>query len=50
MSNDRLNEVKAGRYTHVLMSPEMALENTAKDPEFKKALALVVVDEVHLVL
>ena len=49
-----LADVRNGKYTHVLISPELAISDkfhaTAIDPVFKERLGLVVVDEAHLVL
>lgn len=49
-----LENTRAGLYTHIFISPELAstpsFRNLLKDPEFKKRLALVVVDEAHLVI
>jgi superfamily II DNA helicase RecQ len=48
-----LDQVKAGRYSHVLLSPELAMSrefhSVAIDPGFKERLSLVVIDEAHLV-
>jgi superfamily II DNA helicase RecQ len=48
-----LKDISNGKYTHILMSPELAvserLRKTIQDPKFKDRLALVVVDEAHLV-
>lgn len=53
MSDDRLEDIKALKFSHVLMSPEMAIGQKFKDvmtdPRVKEAMALVVVDEAHLV-
>lgn len=48
-----LNEVKQGHFTHVLISPELAIGDDfrpiASSPSFKQQVSLVVVDEAHLV-
>lgn len=48
-----LNEISEGRYTHVLLSPELAIGDkfrpVALSPAFQDRLCLVVVDEAHLV-
>ena len=53
ISDEFLKDVAKGNYTHILMSPELAvgerLRRTLLTPTFKKHLSLVVVDEVHLV-
>jgi superfamily II DNA helicase RecQ len=58
LNADNINEkllmdISNGKYTHILMSPELAvserLRKTTQDPKFKDRLALVVVDEAHLV-
>lgn len=53
ISEGLLKGVITGTYTHVLMSPELAISEkfrpTLLDPKFKSQLALIVVDEAHLV-
>ena len=53
ISEKVLVDVRNGKYTHVLVSPELAIGDkfhaTAIDPVFKERLGLVVVDEAHLV-
>lgn len=53
ISANTLDEIKEGRFSHILISPELAISNQfrsiAISPEFQSRLALVVVDEVHLV-
>src|SRR5271154_579721 len=53
ISEKVLADVRDGKYTHVLISPELAIGDkfhaTAIDPVFKERLVLVVVDEAHLV-
>ena len=48
-----LADIRDGNYTHVLISPELAIGDkfhaTAIDPAFKERLGLVVIDEAHLV-
>ena len=48
-----LNEVQHGCFTHVLVSPELAIGDqfrpVASSPSFKQQVSLVVVDEAHLV-
>jgi superfamily II DNA helicase RecQ len=48
-----LGEVKAGKYTHILLSPELAIgdrfRSVAVHPQFRERLGLVAVDEAHLV-
>jgi superfamily II DNA helicase RecQ len=52
-SQGMLADIQAGKYTHILLSPELAVgdkfHNTATYPGLKERLALVVVDEAHLV-
>lgn len=52
-SAELLEEIQAGIFTHVLLSPELAISDkfrpTATNPGFQSRLALVVVDEAHLV-
>jgi superfamily II DNA helicase RecQ len=49
-----LADIQGGKYTHVLISPKLAIGDkfhaTAIDLIFKEQLGLVVVDEAHLVL
>ncbi|KAL1976778.1 hypothetical protein VTN31DRAFT_3060 [Thermomyces dupontii] len=54
ISTKLLDEVKKGRYSHVLISPELAIGNeefrrVVSEPSFNQKVALVVVDETHLV-
>jgi superfamily II DNA helicase RecQ len=53
ISEKVLTDVRDGKYTHVLVSPELAIGDkfhaTAIHPVFKERLGLVVVDEAHLV-
>jgi hypothetical protein len=53
INKELLREIEAAKYTHLLMSPELAnsqrLRGVLEAPEFKDQLALVVVDEAHLV-
>src|SRR6266480_2663015 len=48
-----LTDIQNGKYTHVLISPELAISDkfhtTAIHPGFKERLGLVVIDEAHLV-
>jgi len=48
-----LTNIQNGKYTHVLISPELAISDkfhaTAIHPAFKERLSLVVIDEAHLV-
>lgn len=52
-SSELLEELQAGKFTHVLLSPELAISDkfcpSAIHPDFRDRLALVVVDETHLV-
>ncbi|KAJ5557569.1 hypothetical protein N7513_003155 [Penicillium frequentans] len=52
-SAELLEEIQAGMFTHVLLSPELAISDkfrlTATNLGFQDRLALVVVDEAHLV-
>jgi superfamily II DNA helicase RecQ len=53
ISAELLEEVKAAKYTHVLLSPELAIGDkfhaVATHPRFRERLRLVAVDEAHLV-
>lgn len=53
ISSKLLEEIKAGKVTHILLSPELAISerfhSTVTHPGFRDRLALVVVDECHLV-
>jgi superfamily II DNA helicase RecQ len=58
LNSDTLNkgilvDIQHGKYTHILLSPELAVgdkfHDTATYPELKERLGLVVVDEAHLV-
>ena len=48
-----LADIRDGKYTHVMISPELAIGDkfhaTAIDPVFKERLGLIVIDEAHLV-
>ncbi|KAH6974080.1 P-loop containing nucleoside triphosphate hydrolase protein, partial [Ilyonectria destructans] len=49
-----LNEIRIGKYTHVLLSPEIALSERFKtevlyDQAFQDHLVLVAIDELHVV-
>ena len=48
-----LEDVKAGKYTHVLLGPEQALSQefrkVIRDPHFQKRLVMVAIDEAHLI-
>ncbi|CAI7650506.1 unnamed protein product [Penicillium palitans] len=52
-SAELLEEVKEAKYTHVLLSPELAIGDkiraVACHPQFRERLRLVAVDEAHLV-
>ncbi|KAJ5111478.1 hypothetical protein N7532_002013 [Penicillium argentinense] len=52
-SAELLDEVKVAKYTHVLLSPELAIGDkfraVACHPQFRERLRLVAVDEAHLV-
>lgn len=53
ISGTLLKEISDSKYTHILMSPELAVSDRLRtailSPRFKDQLALVVVDEAHLV-
>ncbi|KAJ5109556.1 hypothetical protein N7532_002201 [Penicillium argentinense] len=53
ISAELLEAVKAAKYTHVLLSPELAIGDkfhaVATHPRFRERLRLVAVDEAHLV-
>jgi superfamily II DNA helicase RecQ len=53
ISEKNLADLRDGAYTHLLISPELAIGErfhaTATHPAFKERLGLVVVDEAHLV-
>jgi superfamily II DNA helicase RecQ len=53
ISDRLLREMANAKYTHTLMSPELAISEKLRivvlDPKFKDRIALVVVDEAHLV-
>ena len=53
LSSELLDRIQAGTFTHVLLSPELAISDkfrpTALHPSFRDRLALVIVDEAHLV-
>ena len=48
-----LLDIQDGKYSHVLISPKLVIKDKfhviATNPAFKEQLALVVVDEAHLV-
>lgn len=48
-----LEDIRTGRYTHVLISPELIMSERVRrvlvDPLFRSHVALVAIDEVHLV-
>lgn len=52
-SSELLDRIQAGKFTHVLLSPELAIRDkfrpTVMHPGFRDRLALVAVDEAHLV-
>jgi superfamily II DNA helicase RecQ len=49
----KMQYATCGSYSHIIISPELALGEEARimftDPGFRKMLALIVVDEAHLV-
>jgi superfamily II DNA or RNA helicase len=53
ISKELLREIEAARYTHLLMSPELAnsqrLRGVLEAPKFKDQVSLIVIDEAHLV-
>ncbi|KAJ5562287.1 hypothetical protein N7461_001048 [Penicillium sp. DV-2018c] len=53
MTDKLLEEVKEGKYTHVLLSPELAVSEKFRTvvthPRFRERLSFVAVDEAHLV-
>jgi len=53
ISTKLLTDIQNGKYTHILISPELAISDkfhaTAIHPAFKERLGLVVIDEAHLV-
>jgi superfamily II DNA helicase RecQ len=53
ISRKILADIQQEKYTHILISPELAIgdkfHDTATHPGFKQRLGLVVVDEAHLV-
>jgi superfamily II DNA helicase RecQ len=53
ISNKLLQEIEAAKYTHLLMSPELAnsqrLCGVLEAPKFKDQVSLIVIDEAHLV-
>jgi len=53
ISTKILEDIQHEKYTHILISPELAIgdkfRKTATNPMFKERLGLVVVDEAHLV-
>jgi superfamily II DNA helicase RecQ len=53
VSDSLLKDITAAKYTHILMSPEFAVSERLRkiilEPRFKDRLALVVIDEAHLV-
>ena len=54
ISDKVLKEIEEGKYTYVLISPELAISEkfhrTATNPAFIDWLSLVVIDEAYLVL
>lgn len=53
ISKELLSEVQEGKYTHILIGPELAISpafsKVCTTPEFQKRVTLVAVDEAHLV-
>ena len=53
ISEKLLSEVQEGKYTHILVGPELAISpafsRVCTTPEFQRRVALVAVDEAHLV-
>jgi superfamily II DNA helicase RecQ len=53
ISEKLLTEVQEGKYTHILMGPELAIgpafQRVCTTPEFQRKVILVAVDEAHLV-
>jgi DEAD/DEAH box helicase len=53
ISPNLLDKVHQGSFTHILISPELAISDSfrpvASSPSFKQCVSLVVVDEAHLV-
>jgi superfamily II DNA helicase RecQ len=53
ISTKVLTDIQKGKYTHILISPELAISDkfhaTAIHPGFKERLGLVIIDEAHLV-
>jgi superfamily II DNA helicase RecQ len=53
ISKELLQEIKATKYTHLLMSPELAnsqrLHGVLEMPKFKDQVSLIVINEAHLV-
>ena len=49
----RIEEARIGKYTHIILSPELAISNELRklftDSVFRQKLALIAVDEGHLV-
>jgi superfamily II DNA helicase RecQ len=51
-SDQLLHDTRSGKYTHILMSQELAVSERLRiivEPKFKDRLGLVVIDEAHLV-
>ena len=52
ISAELIEDIRTGSYTHILISPELLvsdkLHKVLIDPVFRSHVALVVVDEVHL--
>ncbi|KAK0726424.1 hypothetical protein B0T21DRAFT_350557 [Apiosordaria backusii] len=54
VTTDFYDKMRAGKYTHILVSPELAanpkfIGELARDPEFQKKLGLFAVHELHLI-
>jgi superfamily II DNA helicase RecQ len=53
ISEELLSKVQEGNYTHILVGPELAISpafsRVCMTPEFQRRVALVAVDEAHLV-
>jgi superfamily II DNA helicase RecQ len=53
VSDSLLKDITDAKYTHILMSPELAISERLREiilePRFKDRLALVVIDDAHLV-
>ena len=48
-----LDDIRAGKYTHVLMGPEQVLSKefrkVIRDPNFQRRLTMVAIDKAHLI-